>query len=104
MSRKKTAVSVGDLLPKVLRKMEADPRPSREEMDEVWQRAAGKEAARSSWPRRLVRGRLIVEVENSGWMYTLHRQKTELLQKLIELLGQTRIQSLSFRIGERKDG
>ncbi len=103
MPRKQTSTSLSDLLPKVLQKLSSHPRPSREEIDELWQRLVGKQAAHYSWPRRLVRGRLIVEVENSGWMFTLNQKRMELLQGLVQSLGKEVIQSLSFRIGERKD-
>lgn len=103
MPQKQTSTSLGDLLPKVLQKLSSHPRPSREAIDKVWRRLVGKQAAHYSWPRRLVRGRLIVEVENSGWMFTLNQKRVELLHELIQSMGKDVIQSLSFRIGERKD-
>ncbi len=72
-------------------------------MQEVWERLVGKEAAKHSWPRQLTRGRLLVEVENSGWMYNLSLKKNQLLQGLVELLGASRMKELSFRMGESKD-
>ena len=63
----------------------------------------GEEAARHSWPHRLMGGRLLVEVENSGWMYTLNLKKPQLLEGLMELLGAARVKGLGFRIGEKKD-
>ena len=63
----------------------------------------GKEASLHSWPRRLRESRLLVGVENSGWMYLLRLKKEALLQGLVELLGASRVRELRFRMGERKD-
>lgn len=83
--------------------MRAGGKPSREEMADLWKRLVGEEAARHSWPRRLLGRRLVVEVENSGWMYALGMKKGHLVEGLIELLGASRVRGLVLRIGERKD-
>lgn len=83
--------------------MQKDARPSLEEVQQIWEGVAGLEAAQHSWPRRLTGRRLTVEVENSGWMYTLNLKKQALLQGLVEQLGADRLEGLLFRIGEKKD-
>ena len=103
MPRHKPPSTIAELLPGVLAGLSTSDRPSVEAMEDIWKRLVGEKATRHSWPRRLVSGRLIVEVEDSGWMYTLHLKRTQLLQGLIELLGARRVKNLSFRIGERKD-
>ena len=102
MSKTEPITSVSSVLSGVLKKLKAQGRPTSEEIQEVWQRLAGQAAAQHSWPRSLQKGRLLVEVDNSGWMYTLGLKKTQLLQGLIELLGANRVTSLSFRMGEEK--
>ncbi|MBI3615095.1 MAG: DUF721 domain-containing protein [Candidatus Omnitrophica bacterium] len=92
-----------EILPQIFNGLRPDARPSQEAIQEIWERLVGKEAARHSWPRRLHKGRLLVEVENSGWMYNLRPKKMPLLEGLIELLGAGRIQALGFRMGEKKD-
>ncbi len=103
MHATKRVSPIGDLLKKVLHGLQKNSRPSIEEIQEIWGRVAGRKAAGHSWPRRLERGRLIVEVENSGWIYTLNIRKAQLMQGLVELLGADRLRILSFRIGEKKD-
>jgi len=71
-------------------------------MGEVWQRLVGEEGAQHSWPNRLMGRKLVVEVENSGWMYMLGLRKTELLEGLVELLGASRVRALVLRIGEKQ--
>ena len=92
-----------DILPKVFKDLRPEARPSQEIIRETWERLVGTEAAGHSWPRRLARGRLTVEVENSGWMYTLRLKKMQLLEGLIELLGAARVRTLGFRMGEKRD-
>ena len=91
------------MLAGVLRNVRKGGKLSLEEMAEVWKRVAGAEAAGHSWPRRMSGGRLVVEVENSGWMYALGLKRAQLTEGLIELLGAGRAKTLSLRIGERKD-
>jgi len=86
----------------LLQHLKAEAKPTLEEMQGVWRRLAGEEAAQHSWPKSLRQRRLTVEVENSGWMYTLGLKKNQLLQGLIELMGAERVKQLSFRMGERK--
>ena len=99
-----TPLPVTRLLSGLLRKMQLEGRPSLEEVTDIWERLVGKEAALASWPRRLNRQRLVVEVENSGWMHELRMRKLQLQEGLIELMGAGRVKELSFRIGEKKDG
>lgn len=104
---KKTKAGGGTPIQKILsgllHKLQAEGRPSLEEVTEIWKRLVGAEAAQYSWPRRLNRQRLVVEVENSGWMHALKMKKTQLQEGLIELLGAGRVNQLSFRVGEKKD-
>ena len=100
---KRPVASLGSLLPKVIQGMQKEARPSLEEVQDIWERLAGPEAAQHSWPRRLSGKRLTVAVENSGWMYTLNLKKQALLQGIIERLGADRVEELAFRIGEKKD-
>ena len=112
-SKKKHPSQLSDIVSKVLETLGggkpsvgqkgAIERLTKETIEEAWRRLAGMEAARHSWPVSLSRGRLLVEVENSGWMYTLGMKKEQLLQGLIELFGVQRVKELSFRMGEREN-
>ena len=105
MRKAQTAPSapISTILSGLLRKLQAEGRPSVEEVAQTWKRLAGDEAAEHSWPRRLNRQRLVVEVENSGWMHALRMRKAQLQEGLIELMGEGRVKELLFRIGERRD-
>ena len=103
MPKSQPTTPLARVLPRVLKQIHSGGRPTQDLIDNIWMRIVGQEAARNSWPRRLMGGRLVVEVGNSGWLYTLNPKKQELLQGLMELLGAGWLKSLSFRIGERKD-
>ena len=102
MPHGRDTTSLSALVAGVLKELKGGWRLSREEIDETWTRLVGEEAARHSWPRGLRSRRLVIEVENSGWMHTLGLRRQELLEGLVELLGIRRVRELSFRIGERR--
>jgi predicted nucleic acid-binding Zn ribbon protein len=93
--------SLQKIVTPLLQKMRRDAPPSREGVDRIWKQLVGAQAARHSWPSALSKGRLMVAVDSSGWMYTLAQKRQELLNGLVELLGMHQMKSLSFRIGEK---
>jgi predicted nucleic acid-binding Zn ribbon protein len=103
MSRRRDPARLSELLPHVLGAIQGTSRVSREEIGKFWNILVGSETARHSWPIRLAEGSLVVEVENSGWLYELHLRKVELLEGLMELIGAQRVQRLSLRLGERQE-
>ncbi len=64
----------------------------------AWPLAVGKNVARVSAPKALVRGNLIVEVEDAVWQQQLFRLRFQILPKLCELLGAGVVRDLEFRI------
>ncbi len=100
MPKNRKTYRVRDVVADVLKKMYADAKPSYEDTRAAWRRLVGEKAALRSWPKRLIRGNLLVEVENSGWMFALNLKKEQLLEGLVELLGAHRVKGLTFRIGE----
>lgn len=102
MPRRKDASPLSSVVEAVLQNLQSQKKPM-EEVQKLWVRLAGRDAAEHSWPRRLAQGRLIVEVENSGWMHELGTRRQELLEDLIEWMGAGRVRELQFRMGERQD-
>ena len=103
MARAKQAATLKGLLPSVLKQLKTGNRPTAEAMQETWKRLVGEKAASHSWPRQWIRGRVVIEVENSGWMHSLNLRKRKLLEGWIELLGAGWIKEISFRVGEGKE-
>ena len=64
----------------------------------AWTAAVGKRLARHTWPKGLVRGNLIVEVEDAVWQKQLFHLRFQIMPKLIGILGDGIVRDLEFRI------
>lgn len=101
MAHPHTEVSIKEIVSPLLRQLQKGHGLSQEKIVGAWRRLVGKEAAGHSWPTRLSGGRLVVAVDSSGWMYTLHQKREELTEGLMELVGARFVRQVSFRIGEK---
>ena len=73
-----------------------------EDVQAAWDNSVGEAAARHSKPRSLRGSRLIVNIDDSSWMYELTVRKKEILGKMEARLKGKKIKELTFRIGEIK--
>jgi predicted nucleic acid-binding Zn ribbon protein len=73
-----------------------------EDLAAAWKVCAGEKAAGHSRPRSLRGSRLVVSVNDSGWLYELTVRKKELLRELSSELNSKKIKEITFRIGEIK--
>lgn len=64
----------------------------------AWPAAVGERIAVHAGPRALVRGSLVVEVEDAIWQKQLFHLRFDILAKLTEVLGSGIITDLEFRI------
>jgi predicted nucleic acid-binding Zn ribbon protein len=64
----------------------------------AWARAAGKKIAQHTRPAKLVRGRLVVEVEDAVWQSNLRSLSRHILSNLEKALGAGVVEDLEFRI------
>lgn len=71
-----------------------------EEIVEAWKAAAGAAAAGHSKPVSFKGAVVVVNVDNSGWLYELTLKKKEITRTLSEKLGGRKIKEIRFRIGE----
>jgi predicted nucleic acid-binding Zn ribbon protein len=70
----------------------------------AWEPAAGKNIARHTLAASLVRGTLIVEVEDMLWQQNLNKLRSALLRNLAEILGEPLVTELAFRPMPRRIG
>jgi predicted nucleic acid-binding Zn ribbon protein len=63
----------------------------------AWAPAAGKKIAEHTRARALVRGALVVEVEDQVWQRQLSTLRHFLLRNLTEMLGEQLVTELDFR-------
>ena len=73
-----------------------------EEIRSAWGRVVGEKAAKHSRPRSFVDSRLIVHVDDSGWLYELTTQKKHILNNLSSELKDKKLKDITFRIGDLK--
>jgi predicted nucleic acid-binding Zn ribbon protein len=85
----------GRLIPKL--KLSADLSDPATRARAAWALAAGPKIARHTQAISLVRGKLIVEVEDYTWQRQLATLEHFLLRNLREALGETIVESLDFR-------
>lgn len=64
----------------------------------AWSAAVGPRLARYAWARALVRGTLIVDVEDAIWQKQLFHLRLHILGKLIGILGDGIVRDLEFRV------
>jgi predicted nucleic acid-binding Zn ribbon protein len=64
----------------------------------VWRRAAGVKIAAHTHASRMVRGRLIVEVEDRVWQRQLFALTPQILKNLAKHLGPGVVEDLEFRV------
>lgn len=65
----------------------------------VWPAAVGKAIASHTSRLKLVRNKLVIEVEDAIWQRQLHTLSTQIIGRLRTLTGSDAIEELEFRIG-----
>lgn len=73
-----------------------------EDLAAAWEAVVGEKAASHSRPRGFRGSRLVINVDDSSWLYELTIQKKEILKKLSSELKSGRLKDITFRIGEVK--
>lgn len=65
----------------------------------VWPTAVGKAIASHTSRLKLVRNKLVIEVEDAIWQRQLHTLSSQIIGRLRTLTGSDAIEELEFRIG-----
>lgn len=68
----------------------------------VWPQSVGKIIAAHTRAARMVRTRLIVEVEDHTWQRQLNALSRDILKKLVQALGEGLVEDLEFRVAPRR--
>lgn len=70
-------------------------------ISEVWPQVVGGKIARHTRPVMIRKGKLLVNVDGSVWLYELtKRYKGRLLKKLQKKVGEKTLREIQFKIGE----
>ena len=87
-------------LKNIISSLSAGDKFTEEALSAAWDDIVGKKGASHSRPKLLRGSRLIINVDDSSWLYELTIQKKELIKKLGEKLKTKKIREITFRIGE----
>jgi predicted nucleic acid-binding Zn ribbon protein len=68
----------------------------------VWPSAVGKAIASHTQPVKVVRSRLVVEVEDAIWQRQLFALTGQILANVQKAMGNTAVQDIEFRIGAER--
>ena len=94
--------SLEGVLKKILGAISKSGGLTQEDVRAAWGSVVGEKAAARSAVRALKSGRLIVNMDDSSWLYELTVRKKEIIKKLGEVLKSGRIKDITFRIGDLK--
>lgn len=96
---KSKAVTVGDLVHKMMGEIQEAKLCTQDEIFLVWQDVVGAPAAGHAKPSSLRSGVLRVSTDNPGWLQQLNFQKRFILKKLQSHFGKDKITEIRFKIG-----
>ncbi|MCS7089363.1 MAG: DUF721 domain-containing protein [Verrucomicrobiota bacterium] len=89
-----------ELLPQVLKTLRLESRREEAEILRVWQELMDPEVVAHARPTGLKQGTLFVSVDSNVWLAELVGfRRTDILRRLQQVFGATRIQKISFRVG-----
>ena len=89
-----------DLVKRIIGGFAGKEKLTEEEIRSAWSRAVGADAAKHSRPRSFSDSRLIVQVDDSGWLYELTTRKKYILNNLSSELKGNKLKDITFRIGD----
>ncbi len=89
-----------DLVKSIIGSFAGKEKLTEEEIRSAWGLVVGKQAAKHSRPRSFTNSRLIVHVDDSGWLYELMTRKKHILNNLSSELKGKKLKEITFRIGD----
>jgi len=98
--RKSSLEALEHIIKKAMDGLGPKKRLTQEEIASVWQEAVGARAGKHTKPVSFKKTSLIINVDDSGWMYELTIKKKEILKKLEGKLKGKKLKEIRFRIGE----
>jgi predicted nucleic acid-binding Zn ribbon protein len=94
------ARNVADLVPGVLKDLRIDARQDDAEIVRVWNALIDPNLTAHAQPANLNKSTLFVNVDSSVWLSEIVRyRRKEILDRMQNSFGKTRIQKISYRIG-----
>ena len=89
-----------DVVKKVIEDLSSTEGFKKKDILKEWPRLVGGKAKRHTKPISIRRGRLVVNVDESSWLYELNLNKENILKKINERFGEAELKEIRFRIGD----
>jgi predicted nucleic acid-binding Zn ribbon protein len=97
--KKTTPQPISDILKDVVEKLSQKKERKIHKVIAQWPKIAGKELSRHTKPSYIKKGTLIIDVDESAWLYHISLQKENLLKTLRKRFKEAHIENVQFRIG-----
>jgi predicted nucleic acid-binding Zn ribbon protein len=91
------ATPLGTLIQQLMRESGLDKRVQEANVLEQWERVVGEMATRATVSKKLVQGRLIVQMISPVWRQELMLRHDEVREKLNALVGEEIVREIVFR-------
>jgi hypothetical protein len=99
-TRRPSAQSTGDIMPKVLAGLRMERRQAETEILKVWRHQLDPNIAAHAQPTGLRNGTLFVSVDSNVWLDEIVRyRRREILERLQDSFGRELVARISFRCG-----
>jgi predicted nucleic acid-binding Zn ribbon protein len=95
----KRPMSIGNIIPKVLRSCRSETDQELLRIWDLWDRAVGKAIAENTRPAAFKGKLLLVHVTSSTWIQQLQFLKKDMIKKVNEALGKNLVEEIKFKIG-----
>jgi len=89
---------IKDIINNVIQQLSPDKRRPQEEILKIWQDVLGDKAAKHTKVMNIKKGKLLVNVDSSVWLFQLYLKRNRLLEKLRGTIND--LEDISFRIGK----
>ncbi|MFT7514209.1 MAG: hypothetical protein ACI9QL_003430 [Candidatus Omnitrophota bacterium] len=97
--RKPRDLSIGDLIPQVVKKCGLEGAFWLDEIKERWEEITGAQVARNTRPGQYDNGLLTIYVSHSGWLMEMERYaKGMVLNNIQDVFGKDKVRAIEFRI------
>ena len=90
---------IGSVLPDVLKTCRCEPGGNLSQVWDLWDNAVGETIAANARPEAFKGKILLVHVTSSAWMHQLQFLKENIIKKINDALGETRVEEIKFKIG-----
>jgi hypothetical protein len=95
---------VSEVLGRIFSRRGIDKKMKEMSVLKLWKEVVGKKIDKHTYPFSVKKGKLFVQVDNSGWLVQLTYLKDEIMAELNKKEGGKLINDIYFRLGEIKKG